>query len=1187
MPIRNTFITRTFEDNTITAAQVSNANITLEKLDPNVILAPFITQIVYTDGNFANVDDLASNNLGGNLKIFGDGFQPNANVYYSNISLSVNTINIANVTYISPRELRVRTTNQSIGDYNLYVINPDGSFALKVNGLKFSPFPIWITSTIPDQVSDSLISYGLSANSNITYSLYSGTLPPGLNLNPNGFITGIVTTLTDDTVYNFTVSATDSELQNVERSFSMTISVNDLLFNKTLLLLNGDSGPTVLNDASIYNSLISPAGTFRSSNKIPYSNVFTNSGSGFFAGSTDYCFAPDNNIFDLGNGDFTFETWWFPTGFGTTGQFFASQWLNNQYGWFFRADSSGSAFTGISFAYSTAGTSGTIISRTYTCTPVVNTWNHIAVVRSSGTTRAYLNGSNVGASIDNSTIFNSSQSLWLGANPDGGTNQTVKGYLSDLRLVKGVAVYTGNFPVPTAPLTNRGNAIPYSSTANVNTSFSSSATSILTFQNRVNHNNNNIIDTGANVYQIHRSGNVTAGSFSPYSSTGWSIYTPVNEVVGYGSTPVNFGTSPYTFEFWFNWDGFVQSFTYIIDSGAGYSAYGTCGGFYINNPNTNTPQLYYYVQNAQGNGQPGASWSTTTIIKPGEWYHVMVTRSGDDVKVYINGNNEGVRQGGSTWNGTIHNAHSGSVWINILSTNFFTSGYYRGYVSNWRIIKNQVLVSGNFTPAKSPLYRGNVGHTGVNVASSITGTEYLFMGGDRASYDDPVGGIITGYNNATGAKLLPFGPFSPPVKYDTSYFGSSIRHDGSGDGYETAPAHSITVGTSNFTLEGWVYFNSWQADTWWLNLPNSGGYSLILFYMAGSYSLRLYMSTDGSSWNLVNNTTIQQLYPGQWYHLAFVRNGNNFNFYVDGISRYSFSNNANFTLPIQGLKVSTQPGTPGSSTVNAFDGYSADVRFTLGDAVYTGNFTPPQRRSLLSQGSALPYTNTANINTTFPAANVLYHVKGDVAGVTDATLKNNFETFNTSTQTPVNLQFGTGSLFFNGTNDYLIAPYNPLYNLCYDEFTIEAWVNPIQTITGSPITRSLLAITTGSGNSLVFYLNGGNPMVLYQGMAQGNGTHVLATANTVQPNTWTHIAYVVSSIGYRNTVFNGYLNGANISTGVANVEVLFTNQPIYLGQAATFTPVSFNWYHGYMDDVRITKGARYRSNFTPSRARTR
>jgi hypothetical protein len=258
------------------------------------------------------------------------------------------------------------------------------------------------------------------------------------------------------------------------------------------------------------------------------------------------------------------------------------------------------------------------------------------------------------------------------------------------------------------------------------------------------------------------------------------------------------------------------------------------------------------------------------------------------------------------------------------------------------------------------------------------------------------------------------------------------------------------------------------------------------------------------------------------------------------------------------------------------------MRFTLGDAVYTGNFRPPQKRSLLSQGSALPYTNTANINTTFPAANVLYHVKGDVAGVLDVSGKNNFETLNSSRQTSVNLQFGTGSLFFNGTDDYLIAPYNPLYNFCYDEFTIETWINPIQLFTGSPITRAIMALTNGQGtNSLIFYLDGGIPKINYINMGGGSGIHTISS--NVIANSWTHIAYVVSSIGFRNTIFTGFINGVNVSTGSCNVNILFSTANVFIGYAANHAP-PYNFYHGYLDDLRITKGARYLNNFTPKKA---
>lgn len=61
--------------------------------------------------------------------------------------------------------------------------------------------------------------------SNLTYTIVSGSLPPGLNLASNGVISGNVTNPPNvSTTYNFTVKAgPDAELQYAERTFSLIV----------------------------------------------------------------------------------------------------------------------------------------------------------------------------------------------------------------------------------------------------------------------------------------------------------------------------------------------------------------------------------------------------------------------------------------------------------------------------------------------------------------------------------------------------------------------------------------------------------------------------------------------------------------------------------------------------------------------------------------------------------------------------------------------------------------------------------------------------------------------------------------------------------------------------------------------------------------------------------------------------
>ncbi len=82
-------------------------------------------------------------------------------------------------------------------------------------------------------------------------------------------------------------------------------------------------------------------------------------------------------------------------------------------------------------------------------------WNHIAVVRSSGTTTMYVNGKFAGTYSD-SNNYDSNQ-ITLGASGQNTASENLSAYVSNLRLVVGTAVYTSSFRTPTSAALYIGN----------------------------------------------------------------------------------------------------------------------------------------------------------------------------------------------------------------------------------------------------------------------------------------------------------------------------------------------------------------------------------------------------------------------------------------------------------------------------------------------------------------------------------------------------------------------------------------------------------------------------------------------------------------------------------------------------------------------------------------------------------
>lgn len=181
-------------------------------------LTPIISTIIVTNNTYTNLDDTALDTAGGYIKIFGFNFVNGCQVL-------VNTTSATSTTFVSSTEIRAQIPATAAGTYTLYVVNPDGGTATRVNGITFSVLPAWQTSsTLATQNSGTAFSLQLSATDATSYSLAAGsTLPTGASLSSAGVLSGTVT-VANSTTYNFSVQATDAQLQDSIRAFSILIS---------------------------------------------------------------------------------------------------------------------------------------------------------------------------------------------------------------------------------------------------------------------------------------------------------------------------------------------------------------------------------------------------------------------------------------------------------------------------------------------------------------------------------------------------------------------------------------------------------------------------------------------------------------------------------------------------------------------------------------------------------------------------------------------------------------------------------------------------------------------------------------------------------------------------------------------------------------------------------------------------
>lgn len=157
-----------------------------------------------------------------------------------------------------------------------------------------------------------------------------------------------------------------------------------------------------------------------------------------FNGTSQYFTAPSSstNAAFTQASDFTVEAWFYPTNVtGVHTLFCLGTETTNRYVWAL----SGTSVTSNLYSGTTT---------TYTSTVPINTWTHIAVVRSGSTVSLYINGT-ASATTDTQAGTIGNGVLKIAADSSG--SNLFAGRISNFRLASS-AVYIGNFTTPTKPL---------------------------------------------------------------------------------------------------------------------------------------------------------------------------------------------------------------------------------------------------------------------------------------------------------------------------------------------------------------------------------------------------------------------------------------------------------------------------------------------------------------------------------------------------------------------------------------------------------------------------------------------------------------------------------------------------------------------------------------------------------------
>lgn len=620
--------------------------------------------------------------------------------------------------------------------------------------------------------------------------------------------------------------------------------------------------------------------------------------------------------------------------------------------------------------------------------------------------------------------------------------------------------------------------------------------------------NNTFLDSSTNNFTITRNGNTTQGSFSPYGSN-WSNYFNGDPTRLSLATATALGTGNVTVEFWFNTPDTSATYYALYD---GRSAANTNTGFGI----------FQYGQTIEIYGNGLKVSSAASAFTANTWIHFAVVRTSGTCQIYING----VASGSSASYSDDFTSTTRSIGRNSTAGNFYT-----GYISNLREVTS-ALYSGTFTPSTTAL-------------TAVSGTTLLTCQSNRFVDNSSNAYTIT----ATGTPSVQrFNPFGASTAYSTSVIGGSGYFDGSGD-YLTWPSgSSVAFGTGNFTVECWVYLGATPTTNFLFDFRDASNTTAPAFLWGNTNSGVLDWTQNAASGPTVTSTGATWN-VNTWYHIAYVRNGTTGTIYQNGVSIGSATDSTNYTVTPTTSTIAARYGSPFYEFPN---GYISNVRIVKGTAVYTGSFTPP----------TAPLTAITNTSLLLSMTN---------GAIFDNAMMNDLETVGNAQISTSVVKFGTGSLAFDGSGDYLTVPISPNMSLGTGDFTIECWVRFVANPVGNG--QGVCQLTNGYLNSTIR-----GPAYGVES-SSGEWTIYYGTTYTqsgVVPTTgvWYHTAYVRSS-----GTTKLYVNGTSVISVADTTN--YTDQYFTIG----------GWYstafllNGYIDDFRITKGyARYTANFTPPTA---
>jgi hypothetical protein len=541
-----------------------------------------------------------------------------------------------------------------------------------------------------------------------------------------------VTGLTNDTAYVFRVAAVNSVGTGDYSATSAAVTPAVTALPDLLLHFNGANDGTSFNNNGTAALTVTPTGAITSTTQSKFGGA-----SGYFNDSV-LTIADDDgapiNALSFGIGQFTVDFWVYVTGgstyknlleFGTSDDYPATRFALTIY--------PNEQLQVENFA---------ALLQDPTAFPL-NQWVHVAVTRDAASMmRLFING--VVADSDTVTQEFTANIARIGEQWSG---EYFTGYMDELRVVKGEALYTTNFTPPTAPYANPPlppSLLLHMDGANESTTFTDSSS-----------NNWTVTPSGAAAISTTQS---KFGGASGYFSSASVLTIPDHP-------SLEFGSADFTIEFWIYR---VGASGFIAGKGDAATAAGSSFALAFN---VGGPSSFYF-DSTSSVGVDGMD-----DLSADQWQHVAFVRTAGDIVLYIDGLEVSRETIGS---GVINDT------AQPLKIGNYVGGSLECFIDELRIIKGYAAYTANFTPSTQPF------------ADPPPPLPSLLLHMDGANESTTF--TDSSSNNWT---VTPSGGAAISTA-QSKFGGASMYLDGTGAAV-TASASIMDFGAGDFTVECWLY----------------------------------------------------------------------------------------------------------------------------------------------------------------------------------------------------------------------------------------------------------------------------------------------------------------------------------------------------------------------------------------------